>query len=142
MLYVLRLTSGDCIVTQAHSEISARAFASTIGIEEGESIATVRTLPRFGARLSPTEAGSLEVNSWDDATLDDILVSEYPLLNDAFRTANSVRFMPPPNSTRPLIEQLREAHEQNAQLICKGLQQELQRLAPETSVPARKAARK
>lgn len=141
MLYILRLTSGDCIVTAAHSEISARAFASAIGLENGESIATVRALPRFGVRLSPTEEGSLEAASWDDATLDDVLENEFPILNEAFHAANSVRFMPPPNAGKPLLDQLRNAHEQNTEIIRKGLRQELLRL-DDAPVPARKAARK
>jgi hypothetical protein len=142
MLYLLRLTSGDCIVTEAHSEIGARAFASTIGLQDGESIATLRALPRFGVRLSPTEEGSLQVESWDDATLDDVLEHEYPILNDAFRKANSVRFMPQSNPQKPLLNQLRNAHEQNAEIIRKGLREEQRRFATDPPVPVRKIASK
>ncbi|HEY3974345.1 MAG TPA: hypothetical protein VGM18_15170 [Candidatus Sulfotelmatobacter sp.] len=142
MLYVLRLTSGDCIVTAARNEVNAREQASSLGLEAGESVASARPMSRFALRLSPTDNGSLEVNSWDDSTLDDILMNEYPLLNKAFRTANSVRFMPSPNSQKPLLEQLRDAHEQNLEIIRKGLHQELERLVQESAVSARKAARK
>ena len=79
MLYVLRLPSGDCIVAAAEDESSVRALMGTLGLEPGEIPATIRPLSRFAVRLSPTDEGSLEVNSWDDATLDDFLAHEYPL---------------------------------------------------------------
>jgi hypothetical protein len=141
MLYVLRLSSGDCIVTAAESESRARQSATELGLEEGETVASVRALAELTVRLSPTDSGSLDVNSWADATLDDILTHEYPILNEALHKANSVAFMPPPNSNRPLFEQLKEAHEQNTEIIRKGLQVELQRRCSEAPVQ-QKAARK
>jgi|SRR5271166_163043 len=131
MLYVLRLSSGDCIVTSAADEVSARALNGTLKLEDGETIASARALSSFSVRFSPTDDASLEVNSWDDPGLNDILVNEYPLLNKAFHLANSVRFMPPPNSTKPLVEQLRDAHEQNSEILRKALRLELERLNSE-----------
>jgi len=142
MLYVLRLTSGDCIVAAAADERSARDLAASLGLDQGETIASVRPLSNFAVRLSPTDSASLEVNSWDDSTLDDILVNEYPLLNQAFRLANSVRFIPLPDSTRPQIEQLKEAHENNTEIIREALRQELDRLKSQATVRIPKAARK
>jgi len=139
MLYVLRLSSGDCIVTSAADEPSARALNGTLKLEDGETIASVRPLSSFSIRLSPTDDASLEVKSWDDPSLDDILINEYPLLNEAFHLANSVRFMPPPNSKRPLVEQLREAHEQNSEILRKALRLELERLNPQPA-PQHKTA--
>jgi len=142
MLYVLRLSSGDCIVTAAEDEISARGMASSLGLESGETIASVRPLSRFAVRLSPNVEGSLDVESWDDSTIEDLLVHEYPLLNEALHEANSVRFMPPPEPGRTVLDQLKHAHERNGEIIRKGLQLELQRLKSETFVERRKTARK
>ena len=142
MLYVLRLTSGDCIVTAAADERSARDLAASMGLEQGETIASVRPLSNFAVRFSPTDSASLEVNSWDDSTLDDILANEYPMLNQAFRSANSVRYIPSPDSTRPLIEQLKKAHENNTKIICEGLRQELDRLKSQATVRTPKEAHK
>ena len=142
MLYVLRLSGGDCIVTAAEDEISARGMASSLGLEGGETIASVRPLSDFAVRLSPNVDGSLDVESWDDSTIDDLLVHEYPQLNAALREANSVQFMPPPNPGRSVLDQLRKAHEQNREIIRRGLQLEQQRLKTESFVERRKATRK
>lgn len=139
MLYVLRLSSGDCILAAAEDEISARALASTLGLQADETVATVRALPGFGVRLSPTDNGTLEVDSWDDATLDDFLVHEYPLLNEALHTANSVRFISNPDPTTPVLDQLREAHAQNVKIIREGLQRERARLNS-TALPEKRRA--
>jgi len=129
MLYVLRMTGGDCVVLTASDENQARELAGNFGLEGGEGIVSIRPLSDFGVRLSPNESGSLDVNCWNDATLDDILSHEYPALNEALRTANSVRFMPSPNSDQPLVIQLREAHEKNTEIIRQGLQDEQLRLS-------------
>jgi hypothetical protein len=142
MLYVLRLTSGDCIVAAAADERSARDLAASLGLEQGEAIASARPLSQFAVRFSPTDSASLEVNSWDDSTLDDILANEYPILNQAFRAANSVRFVPLPESTRPVVEQLKEAHENNTEIICEGLRQEVDRLKSQAPVRTQKLSHK
>src|SRR5215472_10562311 len=67
MLYVLRLSTGDLIVAAAENESRARALASTLELEDGEEVVSIRALPKFAARLSPTDSGSLEVHSWDDS---------------------------------------------------------------------------
>jgi hypothetical protein len=140
MLYVLRLSSGDCMVAASEDERSARELAGRMGLQEGETIASIRPLSRFGVRFSPTDSGSLDVNSWDDSTLDDILIHEYPILNEALQKANAMRFVPTPNREKPVLDQLRDAHEKNSEIIRKGLRQEVERL---TSEPAKqKAARK
>ena len=88
MLYGLRLSSGDCIIVEAQDQASARDSALAYRLEEGESVVSIRPLPRFAARFSPNDSASLDVNSLDDVTLDDILAHEYSLLNEAFRQAN------------------------------------------------------
>ena len=138
MLYVLRLSTGDSIVAAAENESSARALASTLELEDGEEIVSVRALPKFAARLSPNNGGSLEVQLWDGSTLDDILAHEYPILNEALRSANSVRFMPPTTSDKPILNQLKQAYEQNTEIIRAGLQRERGRLA---SAPVREKQR-
>jgi len=140
MLYVLRLTSGDCIVAAARDENDARDCATHLGLETGESIATVRELPQFTLRFSPTEMGSLEVNSWSDATLDDILAHEYPALDEAFRSANSAEFMSSPNLNGPLIDRLRKAYERNTEIIRKGLRQEQERFSSAQVLKTKRAA--
>lgn len=140
MLYVLRLSSGDCIVAAAEDEISARAMASTLGLQADETVATVRALSGFGVRLSPTDNGTLEVDSWDDSTLDEFLVHEYPLLNEALHAANSVRFISHQDPTKPVLDQLREAHAQNVKIIREGLQRERARLNSRTVPEKRRAA--
>jgi len=138
MLYVLRLSGGDCIVTAAEDERSA--LACTLKLADGETVVSVRLLSSFAVRFSPTDSGSLEVSSWDDFSLDDILANEYPILNEAFRRANSVRFMPPLNSDEPLFAQLSAAHEQNTQIIAKGLKVELERLSSESAIQVKKSS--
>lgn len=101
MLYILRLRKGDCILAVARDEEGARHLARTLGAPAAE-VVSVRQLSRFAVRLFPTVAGVLETHSWDDVTLDDILVHEYPLLNEAFHTANKARFMPPADLNKPL----------------------------------------
>ena len=89
MLYVMRLAKGDCILASAGDECSARELAGHLLADDGETVVSVRELAGLGVRMSPNEQGSLDVHSWDDATLDDILDHEYPALHDAFRAANS-----------------------------------------------------
>jgi hypothetical protein len=128
------------MVAASEDERSARELAGRMGLQEGETIASIRPLSRFGVRFSPTDSGSLDVNSWDDSTLDDILIHEYPILNEALQKANAMRFVPTPNREKPVLDQLRDAHEKNSEIIRKGLRQEVERL---TSEPAKqKAARK
>jgi hypothetical protein len=142
MLYVLRLSTGDCVVAAAEDESSACSLATSFGLEDGEQIVSVRLLSRFAVRLSPTDSGSLEVKSWDDSTLDDMLAHEYPILNEAVRSANSVPFMPRSRSDKPVLDQLKQAYNQNTEIIREGLQRELARLGPAPLAEKRKAARK
>src|SRR5215831_15960599 len=140
MLYVLRLSTGDCIIVEAPDQNIARDLAASSGLEEGESVVSVRALPRFAARFSPNDSASLDVGSWDDATLDDILAHEYPLLNQAFRQANSVGLMEAARVSPEVLNQLKEAQEKNLQIIRKGLRMELERSTGET-VEKQKATR-
>ena len=140
MLFVLRLSTGDSIITVAQDEESARLQTGTIKLEEGEFIASVRPLPSLAVRVSPSEHGDLEVHSWDAATLDDILINEYPLFKEALRSSNSVRFMPPPDANRPLMEELREARQKNIEILKKGIQEEAERLSPESMLARQKTA--
>jgi hypothetical protein len=131
MLYVLRLSSGDCIIVEAQDQSIARDLALACRLEEGESVVSIRPLPRFAARFSPNDDASLNVSSWDDATLDDILAHEYPLLNEAFRQANSAPLMEAATVNRDTLNQLKDAHEKNLEIIRNGLRLELQKFAPE-----------
>jgi hypothetical protein len=131
MLYILRLTNGDCVVAMAADERSARRIAMRITTrDEAPEVATVRGLDTFGVRFSPTEEGSLEATHWDDATLDGILATEYPLLNEACQRANAEPFLPAANLSEPVLSQLKDAYERNTDIIRHGLQQELQRCTP------------
>jgi hypothetical protein len=142
MLYIMRLAKGDCIIASARDERSAHDLADKLGQEDGETVVSVRELPRFAVRLSPNDDASLEVHSWDDSTLDDVLVNEYPALNDAFRAANAAPFLPEAQADEPLFAQLSEAHEKNTEIIREGLRMERQRLSPEPVLKTRKAAQK
>jgi hypothetical protein len=135
MLYILRLSTGDCIVVEAQDQSIARDMALAYGLEEGESVVSVRSLSRFAARFSPNDSASLDASSWEDATLDDILAHEYPALNEAFHHANSLPLMEAPSTNREIVTQLKEAYQQNLEIIRKGLRSELERFTPE---PARK----
>jgi hypothetical protein len=108
-------------------------LAIASGLEEGESVVSIRPLSRFAARFSPNDSASLDASSWDDATLDDILAHEYPALNEAFHHANSVPLMDVPCANREVVTQLKEAYQENLEIIRKGLRSELQRFAPEAA---------
>jgi hypothetical protein len=136
MLYVLRLANGDSIVAMARNDGEARTLAGQLGRKAGEEVVSVRKLPQFCVRLAPADSGTLDVSCWDDATLDDLLNHEYPRLNDAIHSANRVRFLPSPDATRPLFDQLREAYEKNTDMIREGIRQERERMA----TPVQKAA--
>jgi hypothetical protein len=136
MVYVLRLANGDCIVTAARDDREAREIARQIGREPGDEIVSTRRLPQFCVRLSPAESGSLDINAWEDATLDNLLANEYPVLNQAIHAANGAKFMAAPESGRPLIEQLREAYEKNTEIIREGIREEQHRLMPAQPVGA------
>ena len=142
MLFVLRLSTGDAIITVAQDEESARLQTGTLKLEDGEFIASVRPLSSFAVRVSPSEHGDLEVHSWDGSTLEDILVNEYPLFNEALHAANSVRFMPAPDANRPVMEEFREAHQKNAEILRKGIQEEAQRLSRDSMLARQKTASK
>jgi len=43
------------------------------------------------------------VAHWDDATLDDILESEYPQLNEAYRRANAEPFLKASDPKEPVL---------------------------------------
>jgi hypothetical protein len=141
MLYVLRLSSGDSIVAAAEDENRARALAESLrSLEEAETIASARPLSAFAVRLSPTDRGALEVNQWDDSTLDDILGHEYPILKKALDKANSVPFLSSPNREEPVLDQLKTADHENAETIRRGLRQEIERLGSEPTIPKNKTA--
>src|ERR1700722_17395412 len=145
MLYVIRLTKGDCIIAAGRDEQAVCDMAKCLAAEDGETVASIRAIGRLGIRLSPNDEGSVEIHSWDDSTLDDGLVNEYPLLNQAFHAANAVPLIANvpsdqvqsdhprggrPRGDRPFIAQLKQAHEQNTEIIRKGLRLERQRFAP------------
>src|SRR5208282_4376175 len=140
MLYVLRLTNGDSVVVLAADERSARKIATTLNPDEAAEVDSVRRLDSFALQLSPNEEGTLEVAHWHDATLDNILVNEYPLLNDAYRRANAEPFLQAPNPHDPPLSQLKAAHERNKDIIRQGLRLERQRSShPEVSTKSKAA---
>ena len=142
MLYVIRLMRGDCLVTDARDERAARNLATALTAEDGESIVSIRQLPRFGVRFSPSDQGSLEVHSWDDGTLDDVLINEYPILNQEFHRANAIPFGLTTTGSGPVLQQLKEAHEENTEIIRKALQMERERFSHEPAASTRKATQK
>ena len=129
MLYILRLTDGDCIVVLAPDEQTARQAAAKLNTDEATNVATVRPLDNFGLRFSPTEDGSLEASHWDDATLDGILASEYPALNEAYRRANAAPFAKAP-AAEPILPHLKSEFERNMEIIREGLDLERRRFNP------------
>ncbi|MFZ1009901.1 MAG: hypothetical protein WAN65_23895 [Candidatus Sulfotelmatobacter sp.] len=141
MIYILRLTNGDCVVAMAADESGARRVAMSITtLGAAPEIASIRRLDTFGVRFSPTEDGSLEVTHWDDETLDSILANEYPLLNEACQRANAEPFLPAANLAEPVLSQLKDAYERNTDIIRQGLQEELQRYAQPNAAIKTKAA--
>ena len=142
MVYLLRLANGDAIITSARDGMGAREAACHLGLEAGEEVVSVRRLPHFCVRLTPADSGTLEVNCWEEATLDDILTHEYPQLNDAIRSANRVKFMPNADPGKPVFAQLREAYEKNKEIIREGIRQEQERSTPAQAVPVPRITRK
>lgn len=141
MLYALRLSTGDCIVAAADDESNALALAADFGLQADENIVTVRALSGFAVRLFPSDNGTFELDSWDDATLDDFLAHEYPLLNEALRLANSARFISAQAPTTSVLDQIRDAHVQNVKIIREGVQRERARLNPAPMPEKRKASK-
>ncbi len=127
MLFILRLTTGDCVVATAADEPGARETAANLIQGDAAEVASIRRLESFAVRFSPTEEGSLDVAQWEDATLDGILASEYPILNEAYRRANAMPFLQTANPQEPVFSQLKAAHERNTEIIRQGLQRERQR---------------
>jgi hypothetical protein len=142
MVYVLRLANGDSIITSARDDREAREAAYNLGLEAGDEVVSVRRLPQFCVRLTPADTGTLDVNCWDDATLDDLLIHEYPQMNAAIQAANRVKFLPNPDPTKPVFDQLREAYEKNKEIIREGIRLEQQKPEPAPTTTMRKAARK
>lgn len=123
MLYILRLTDGNCLVVLAANEPSARQIAGKVTLDSAAEVVTVRRLQDFAVLLCPTEDGSLDISQWDDTTLDNILATEYPSLNDAYRAANWQRFEKPSGAASNL-EALNTWHEKNVGIIRQGLELE------------------
>jgi hypothetical protein len=141
MLYIVRLTNGDCVVAMAADERSARETAVKLSLDEAAQVATVRRLDGFGVQLYPTEDGNLEVGHWDDATLDGILANEYPLLNQAYRRAIAEPFVETPSPQEPVLSLLKAALDRNTDIIRQGLRLELKRsIQAEVSTTTKAAA--
>ncbi|MGD1024586.1 MAG: hypothetical protein ABR880_17500 [Candidatus Sulfotelmatobacter sp.] len=129
MLYILRLANGDCIVTMAADERSAVETAKRLSHDAAAEVVAVRPLDGFAVQFSPTEDGSLEVAHWDDATLDNILASEYPCLNEAYRRANADPFRKASDSEEAILSHLKSEHDRNTEIIRAGLRLELERFS-------------
>jgi hypothetical protein len=127
MLYIVRLTKGNCVVLLAPDEPSARAAATQMNNDE--KVASVRPLENFQVQLCPTEDGTLEVLQWDDSVLDAILEHEYPLLHDAYREANALSFEKPADD-EPAILRLNTEFEHNTEVMRHALRQERKRFSP------------
>ncbi|HUO24913.1 MAG TPA: hypothetical protein VMU61_04550 [Candidatus Aquilonibacter sp.] len=146
MLFILRLSNGDCVVALATDASSARETAANLDASGSFEVASVRPLSRFAVRLSPTEDASLEAAQWEDGTLDDILMSEYPLLNEAYRRANAEPFAASADRTEPALSHLKLSYERNKEIIRQGVELERQRFSQtgasaETSSRSKTAAR-
>jgi len=121
-MYVMRLANGDSIVATGRDVI-----ATLLEEREANEIVSVREISRFAVRLSPSDDGILEVQSWDASTLDDIFAHEYPVLNDALQLANSVPLIPKGTCNKNTIAELKEAYEQNKEVIRKAIDRERER---------------
>ncbi len=144
MLYILRLTNGDCVLALAADECSARQTAGKLSCNEGAQVTTIRTLDKFAVQFSPTEEGTLEVAHWDDDALDGILASEYPLLFEAYRRANAQPLMTTASAEEKTLAHLEAAFEKNTEIIREGLRSERQRFShgvPPEEAPKAKSAR-
>jgi hypothetical protein len=53
MLYILRLTDGDCVVTLADNEQGAREAAQKLTYYEATTVASIRSLENFAVRFVP-----------------------------------------------------------------------------------------
>ena len=122
MLYILRLTDGNCLVVLAANEPSARQIAGKVTLDSAAEVVSARRLQDFAVLLCPTEDGSLDVSQWDDTTLDNILATEYPSLNEAYRAANSQSFEKPPGAPPSNLGALNTWHEKNLGVIRQGLE--------------------
>lgn len=127
--YVMGLSGGGSMIAPADDEECAWGVVGALKLQHREVIESVRPLSHSAVRLTPTDAGWLEVNSWDDVTIDDILAQGYPqpLLNDALQQTNSLPLIPPgPNKVT--LKRLSEAYERNVELIRIALRKEIERL--------------
>lgn len=128
MIFVVRLTNGDCVVAMAADERGARESALKLCLDDGVEVASIRPLDSFAVQFTPTEDGSFEATHWDDATLQNILAHEYPLLHEAYQQANAESLMPAAqNIDKSSLPQLRAAYQRNLEKIREGLGRELQR---------------
>jgi hypothetical protein len=66
------------MIAPADDEQCAWGVVGALKLQHREVIESVRPLSHFAGRPTPTDAGSLEVSSRDDVTLDNILAQEYP----------------------------------------------------------------
>jgi hypothetical protein len=143
MLFILRLTNGDCIVTAALDEQAARDSAMKLCREDAAEVVSVRPINRFAVQFSPTDEGSLELIRWEDATLDDILAGEYPLLEEAYRRANAEPFARLSDHDEPILAHLKTEYERNTKIIREGLRLERGRFihdrVPAASTGSKKA---
>ncbi len=128
MLYILRLSSGNCIVVIASNAQKARSSVRQLDSLHGESVVSIRRLEGFEIKLSPTAEGSLEIIGWNDTALDSILANEYPVLYDAYRRANAQPFAAAAPGTPPL-QHLRIEFQRNTEIIRAALGEEQRRLA-------------
>jgi hypothetical protein len=127
MLYILRLTDGDCVVTLASDEQGAREAAQKLTYDEATTVASVRPLDNFSVRFCPTEDGSLQAEEWSGCALDGILAAEYPLLYGAYCKANAIPFTQRAESDEPILMHLEAEFERNTEMIRSSLVLERQR---------------
>ncbi|MGO8796419.1 MAG: hypothetical protein ACLQLC_16480 [Candidatus Sulfotelmatobacter sp.] len=143
MMFIVRLTDGNCVIAMAADERSAGESALKLSLDKAAEVATIRPLEGFAVQLTPTEDGSLEATHWDDATLESILAHEYPLLNEAYRRANGEPLMPAAQKIdESSLSQLHAAYQRNLEKIREGLGRELQRPVEAELVRKSKALRR
>ena len=125
MLYIVRMTSGDCVVVMAEDERGAGQIALQLRMDQNAEVAAIRQLDRFAVQLSPREDGSFEISHWDGETFAGILANEYPLLNEAYKRANAQPLMPERSPETSALSQLGAGYEKNNEIIRDGVRREL-----------------
>jgi hypothetical protein len=129
MLYVLRFSNADCVVALADDEEGARQIAEKLLVGKLAEIVSIRALPGFAVQLSPTDDGSLQLEQGEENSLDNMLATEYPQLEAAYRRANAEPLAQTSDLKEAAIPSLHAAYERNKDITREGLRLERERLS-------------